>query len=757
MDEIRNAIEMAGAGHCFFPAFPVCLLILFILLRGRRIRFVVPGLLITLIVLNPLFYRYWIRLGQDEYAYVYWRLLWVVPVISVTACVVPCITERVDRVWIKALAVAAGVGLLALGGTFLYNKDDAVFTLPASNAAKLPQEVVDIADDLVSRKDNPRVAVQNPLGFYIRQYDGSITTMFGRDTIGHILFPDPEAKEVSEQLDRKNGDMAYVAKTLVNNGYDYLVLKDEKKKDNLGDARFVLLNYIPTYGIYKPFAAPDVVKKRNELGQVVSVTMVDAQGQPVNGDRGYATTAYEYDSYGNVIREFRTNVDGEGVANLSGIAGYEMAYDQMGHVVMSRNLDPAGVPLANTMGYAEVRRDYKGKNLVWEGYFDKDGNPVNRKDTLYASVAMAYDSRHRQTERRYYDARGELVNSRFGYARIAWLRDDDRHIITETYSDAEGNPAISTDGYASITYVYNENGRLATESYYGIAGEPVNGQNGYASVSWEYDGLDNIIRHCFLDAAGNPVVTAAGYAEVRRKYSGKNLTYEAYFGADGAPLVQPAGHVAISQRWEGDNLVSRTYLDADGNPMLRSDGYSRAVWKKGDGDVWNIYFQNLERKRVPLEGRNLATDIRFGPDGWSEWMTPGPNAFNCAYNLGYANLGPKQAGDVYTSQLEVEFKGVTGSPDGTFAFFSQGAQDGRWYTGTVWSASLVNLAQPPEDGVYRFQSVTTLTGAMPEVSRFEIGFRCDYWGSGSFRVRAIRIVKGDLTAASEGAAWSPGV
>ena len=66
----------------------------------------------------------------------------------------------------------------------------------------------------------------------------------------------------------------------------------------------------------------------------------------------------------------------------------------------------------------------------------------------------------------------------------------------------------------------------------------------------------------------------------------------------------------------------------------------------------------------------------------------------------------------------------------TLRFWTQGAQDGIWNTGNVWNGNLVNLYEAPEDGVYRYTATVAVSGAMVDISTFDIGFRCDYWASG---------------------------
>ena len=108
MDESRYWIETEGTGRWFFIECPVALLCLFIWFRGRKVRFLIPSLLISIVIINPLFYKKWDELGL----YAYWRILWVVPVIPVVAVLVPSITERIHKEWFKAVIAATGVGLI---------------------------------------------------------------------------------------------------------------------------------------------------------------------------------------------------------------------------------------------------------------------------------------------------------------------------------------------------------------------------------------------------------------------------------------------------------------------------------------------------------------------------------------------------------------------------------------------------------------------------------------------------------------------
>lgn len=760
MAEAIKWINLEGEGHWFFYAYPAALLCLLIWFKGRRASFLIPGLLITVVILNPVFVRKWNELGL----YAYWRILWIIPVVPVLAAVVPSVTEKMaliqgkdgknkQTVFSGKIAVAVlGTAAICFGGTFLYRGNGGVFA-EAGNTAKVPSYVVQIADRILElESEHPRVIVQSPIGVYLRQYTGEIDTMFGRDLDGYIYSSGESdtARTVDKVLDDPQGDLSEVARVMANDSYEYLVMDAEGRQEKITDTGLEWIDSVAGYGIYKSDAAPTVLKERNELGQVVSVTTVDETGAPVNGDGGYSTAAYAYDDNGNTIREFRTDTEGQGVADGNGRAGYEREYDRRSHLLMERTIGPDGTAVENNLGYAEVRREYKGNNIIRESYYNAAGEPVNRKDTRYASVTMAYDASNNRIMERYYDAGGEPVKASAGYAAVKRTYDQ-RRLTGEAYFGVDDEPVSVARGYCSLKRSYDGAGNMISEAYYDASGSPVNSINGFAAIAYGYDAEKIIVLQRFLDAEGVPVITGSGYAEVHRDYAGKKLIREEYYGADEKAYKQPAGYAAMEQVWDGDVLVSRTYLGSDGTPMNRVDGYAKAVWEKGE-NCTDVRFYDKDGAEIEITGLNLARNVKAGEDGWSDWLMPSYNAVNSCQYIGDTNLGEKKDGDIYTCTMEIEFRNVTATEGQTLRFWTQGAQDGRWSTGNVWNGSLVNLSEAPEDGVYRYTSTAAVSGDMLNVSRFDVGFRCDYWASGMYRVRFVKIEKGDTAGE-----WSPGL
>lgn len=495
--------------------------------------------------------------------------------------------------------------------------------------------------------------------------------------------------------------------------------------------------YLATYDLYyaqndgQPAPAPDEV--------VATLTVMAQPGETTLATRDVLFSEFGEDGTCSIILNFSIGTTG----NVEFLA--EVRSD-------------SGDVLVKSIHYCQYPSydihftcDIAGRRIS-ELCFDLSGNPGTLPDGSH-SREYGYDNAGNTTFIRYYDLDGNPLTLAAGYAEVHRRFNGKNQLIDESFFDAEGQPCLLWAGYASLARTYDKEGRLTEEKFLGTAGEPVDCVNGYSMEQRDYDGSGNLVACKFLDTEARPVNAYPGYAEVRRTYDADNrLVREEYFSADGTPALRAADYSAWEQEYDGEGrLTIRRYLSTDGQPVLRTDGFSEARWvKAADSSVRNLELFDLTGNMVPLDGINLAQDLEG--DGWSAWLSPVNNAQNSCFNIGSMNLGEKAEGDVYTCQLEIEFSGVTASEGRQFAFWAQGAQDGAWVTGNVWNSGVVKLTEAPEDGVYRFAVTNTVSKGMTEISTFDIGFRCDYWASGAFRIRNVKIEKG-----AEASEWSPGL
>ena len=139
------------------------------------------------------------------------------------------------------------------------------------------------------------------------------------------------------------------------------------------------------------------------------------------------------------------------------------------------------------------------------------------------------------------------------------------------------------------------------------------------------------------------------------------------------------------------------------------------------------------------DGINVANGTS---NQWSDWMTPAYDAENSCFTIAYAYPGERQVGDTYTCHVEVEFADVTATEGQAFGFTTQGAVDGGWNVANIWTPSFIKLTDAPSDGVYSYTYISFINEGNADAVKFDLGFRCDYWASGAFRVRNLKVEKG---------------
>ena len=747
MEDFFYWIQAEGEGHYYFLFFPVALLTLFFLLKDRRIKFVIPTAVMTIIIVNPFFYYIWDKLRL----YVYWRILWVIPILPVCAAVPAILSEKIHRKWGKAGICIVFFILFGTMGSYIYKGREGNFRIPADNPDKLPESVIEVADYLLSIDDHPRVIADPNISVYIRQYTGKIDTLFGRDIFGYILGPNKQAKEVYAAINELQGDISTVASFMRNDGYKYLIIRTKGREKQLEENGFLKKRSILGYDIYTVDGTPSIYKKWDDLGRVIEIKEIDENGNPINGKDGYATIQYQYDKYNHIIFEFHTDVDGNGVLDASGKAGFEREYDNKNHLIVERYLGADKNLVANLQNYAEIKKRYKFGNLIEEAYFDENGFPVKRLDLAYAKRKLQWDKNKNLITEEYYDINGERTLCSNGYAIIRREYIENR-MIGEAYFDKDNNPTIIYDGYSSYKKKYDDNGNVIAISYYGLDGEAVENINGYAKEERQYDINGNMIVQRFFDAQNNLVLAPCGYAEVFKEYDDKGrVIKESYFGENN-PYEQRGGYASIEQEYDSEgNLSLRRYLGVNGEPACRLDGYAKVKWDN-TGTIRNIKLLDNEENEISLLGINLVQDVNTGKDGFSEWLVPKRNVENSCFNIGTANLGEKKVGDSYSCQLEIEFSNVVATEGKQFKFWAQGSVDGLWGIENVWNARLVYLDKAPIDGIYQYKYTMQLTDEMVNAGTFNIGFRCDYWKNGAFRVKNVKIEKGNMIST-----WSPGL
>lgn len=145
---------------------------------------------------------------------VYWRVLWLFPVVPLVACAFTLVVDRWKSKWLKVLCAGLLVAVIAVGGTNVWQAGNYV---KVENRQKLPDEVVKIATVIEENRssEDSLVAVDDHVASYIRVYDPSIKMPYGREGRGAvssnaralyrtIIIPDPPVRKVTIRAKREN-------------------------------------------------------------------------------------------------------------------------------------------------------------------------------------------------------------------------------------------------------------------------------------------------------------------------------------------------------------------------------------------------------------------------------------------------------------------------------------------------------------------------------------------------------------------------
>lgn len=374
-----DEIMMAFSDYRLIILTGTMLLIGLIFASGKRKLFFVPAVIITVAVVNPLFYDFWYKFNTRAY----WRILWIIPVITACAMIPALIVDNAKDTLLKTATILIGTVVVILCGALVYG--DTTF-VEAANVDKLPDDVVKVAEVLLELDDEPYVVTDASLSQYLRQYSGKIKSLYGRDVLWGV-----ENTSIARQVNEKlYNDLSFVAQTMLNYDYDYLVTtNDETREVALQNAGFEKLQQINGYGVYKVTGSKTEKRTYDAFHRVTRLTSLNDHGQPTNNKYGYATTQWEYDQYGNMIDE---------------------CY-----------LDETGERTLCERGYSKLKTEYKGTKMTRKSYFDELGN-LTDVESGYAIVEFEYDSLGKLIYDRYYNKDGETVEEGKYYLHI-YLQD----------------------------------------------------------------------------------------------------------------------------------------------------------------------------------------------------------------------------------------------------------------------------------------------------------------------------------------------
>ena len=324
-------------------------------------------------------------------------------------------------------------------------------------------------------------------------------------------------------------------------------------------------------------------------GRWLGARFYNADGDlTVRRSKGYAAIENTYDKNGNRTMEKFIGPDGQPMP-VNGRAFRIWEYDHPGKPTLYGALDAEGNPVVSENGYAFVRYAYDTySNMTGEWYLGADRQPVLLKDRGFAGITYEWDEKGHCLSKTFRDEKENPVVSSYGCAMIRTRWDGRGRAEYEETLDADEKLIVPENRfYAAVSSRYDQFG-ITERIYYGADGKPVE-HNGYAAVRWENDSSGRVVSWSYYNAKNELVVPDSGdIAMLRREFdSFGNVSREAFFGPDGMPS-DVRGYYAIAWEYDRNGyLLSISYLDADGRLMPSGDSFiAKKTWTYDENGSW---------------------------------------------------------------------------------------------------------------------------------------------------------------------------
>lgn len=201
----------------------------------------------------------------------------------------------------------------------------------------------------------------------------------------------------------------------------------------------------------------------DQYGNLLTTSYYDANGKPAqfnDGDNSFYKSEYEYDQWGNRIRET--------IYSLTGIYDHNYAtilreYDAYHNITRESYLDAQGLPCGDENGVGIYLYLYnEKKQILLEEYQNIHGEQCARDG--YVAIEYQYDIKGRMNYTTYFTSTDNTANRKIDN-QIKYTYSDDNFVISRKHFDG-GGKLIVEDSAAQIIYIsdvsdlYQEKGIL---------------------------------------------------------------------------------------------------------------------------------------------------------------------------------------------------------------------------------------------------------------------------------------------------------
>ena len=202
-----------------------CFALLYCLFRTKRTRKIMafPSVLILIFFFNPFFYKY---IGIRFLQGIYWRLMWMVPIIFVIAYALTDSVYRIENKFLRPILILLACICIICTGKRIFSTET---YKEKENDYKISQAAIEISDLIQSNLNDWKetIIVPNELLCDVRQYSCSVGLLYGRNAAGFISEIGENETRVYEEMSKENPDINLITNIGRINNCRYIVFNKE--------------------------------------------------------------------------------------------------------------------------------------------------------------------------------------------------------------------------------------------------------------------------------------------------------------------------------------------------------------------------------------------------------------------------------------------------------------------------------------------------------------------------------------------------
>jgi len=276
---------------------------------------------------------------------------------------------------------------------------------------------------------------------------------------------------------------------------------------------------------------------------------------------------FKHDESGNLIEVSILDADGKIAYSKYGIAKVKMKYDFIGRNIETSYQDSSGnliINRKNNFARIKVILNADGNVIKTFGYNENNLLVKNRRTGCKISEVF-YDEFQFEIGNKCYGEDNKLQLGIEGVAEVRATRDGD-HIKELAYFGVEGEPMKNKLGAAVIKAKFDIRGNRVEETYYDIYGSLIEVENAYAKSTYSYDAAGNIIESAHWNKYGE-IVILSGIAKYKKTHdeSGREIE-SSFFGMNDQPaLVSWGGYHRKVTEYSRENgfMITEKYFSKE--------------------------------------------------------------------------------------------------------------------------------------------------------------------------------------------------